>query len=172
MFPLICRLFLAFSILRVVGAQTLYGVSQISPTVTVVESASRTYSVIGVGEDGATTYVEKESESFLAFVFPSTTEIVLSAPTTFTLTFVQDPYGERASASSGLKFPPQKCGFGADGQGTCVVEVGIGTATTTTTYSGPVEPFYTFPSAATLPIPLIPRAIFCALGVAVALSIL
>ncbi|KAJ7484491.1 hypothetical protein FB451DRAFT_1393038 [Mycena latifolia] len=152
-----------------VGAQTLYGISQISPVATVVESpASRIYSAIGVGADGATTYVEEDIESFIAFIFPSTTEIVLSEPTTLTGTFVQDASGERASTSSGLVYQAETCGFGADGHGTCVDEFGRGSLTVTQTFSGVVEPFYTFPSAATLSAPFIPpsRAIFCALAVA------
>ncbi|KAJ7485694.1 hypothetical protein FB451DRAFT_1432370 [Mycena latifolia] len=150
------RFFVPFWILTLVGAQTLYGVSEISPSPTVVESLSRTISAIGVGADGATTYVEEGTESFLAFVYPSTTQILLSTPSPFTGTFVQDASGERFSASSGQKFQAQTCGFGADGQGTCVEKVPIGPVTETQTYSGPVVPVYTLPSAATFPTPLIP----------------
>ncbi|KAJ7484493.1 hypothetical protein FB451DRAFT_1393039 [Mycena latifolia] len=169
---LICRLFFVFSVLRVVGAQTLYDVSQTIPSQTEVESVSRTYSAIGVGADGATTYVAKFIQSFIAFEYPSTTQIAISSPTTATLTFVQDASGQRFTASEGTVVQFRTCGFGADGQGTCVDKLAIGTATGTQTYSSPVEPFYTFPSAATLPAPLTPRAILCALGIVVALSIL
>ncbi|KAJ7484492.1 hypothetical protein FB451DRAFT_1363991 [Mycena latifolia] len=171
MVPLICRFFGTLWILRLVGAQTLYAVSQpeIIPSQTVVESASLTYSAIGVGADGATTYLEKDVESFLALVYPSTTQILLSTPTTVTVTFVQDASGQRFTASEGTVVQFRTCGFGADEQGTCVDKFAFGTATKTQTYSGPVEPFYTFPSAATLSAPFISRAISCALGMMVLL---
>ncbi|KAJ6501282.1 hypothetical protein DFH09DRAFT_1444726 [Mycena vulgaris] len=158
MASLVCRLSVALWLVGLVGAQTLYDVVPTQPP-TAVASASFVIAAVGVGADGATTYVEKGTESYLAFEYSDVggtfTKTLLSTPTAFTRTFVEDASGYRGSVSMTNGIFVETCAFGADGHAACVQAIPLGSlGTETVTVSGSVAPFYTLTSAASVSVAL------------------
>ncbi|KAJ7359691.1 hypothetical protein DFH08DRAFT_846743 [Mycena albidolilacea] len=148
------RLILLISLATIVRAQTLLAVSPLQTTgsVTFVESATESVSALGVGADGLTTYLRVGAETLALEISGTVTKTLLQASDAilYTETFLEDASRYIAGATdSGLS---QSCTFGADGEGSCVnqfVSQGPGGASTlTSTYSGPVVPWYTLPNAA------------------------
>ncbi|KAF7343108.1 hypothetical protein MVEN_01741200 [Mycena venus] len=134
---------------------TLYGLSAVPGPTSLILAESITVSAIGVGGDGWTTYVEEEAITSQVIVAPSTTITAISVPTTLPFTFEENASGERYSlpmTEVGATLY-ESCGFGADGQGTCVEHQLIQSTEEIlfVTTSGSVAPWYTLaasPSAA------------------------
>ncbi|KAJ7676662.1 hypothetical protein DFH06DRAFT_1121971 [Mycena polygramma] len=143
MVPLLVLLFLT-SIQA--SAQTLMGISvDNSPSQSLVEAESIFISAGGTDPAGGTTYVEVEVVTKYIVMGPSgTTLTALSAPTTYTETFVNDASGRHNIVSDGsTAYVQQSCGFGANGRGTCIDIIPGPKTTQTLTVSGDVVPFYT-----------------------------
>ncbi|KAJ7185863.1 hypothetical protein C8R46DRAFT_1061934 [Mycena filopes] len=130
-------------------AQTLLLVSPLQTgPVTILETGILSISPLGVGADGMTTYLEVGAETLAVEISGTVTQTLVSTPVPYTATFVEDASRFMIGASgTGLS---ESCTFGADGQGACVQEFVFpgGSATSTTTYSGPVQPWYTLNAAA------------------------
>ncbi|KAJ7311563.1 hypothetical protein DFH08DRAFT_897985 [Mycena albidolilacea] len=133
------------------GPVTLYGLSGSSGPTSILAAESISISALGVGTDGWTTYVEEAVFTSEVMVAPSTTITLISTPTTATLTFEENASGYRESVpltEVGATLY-ESCGFGGNGQGTCVLhqliqstqEAAFGTIT------GSVVPFYTLGSS-------------------------
>ncbi|KAJ6614576.1 hypothetical protein B0H10DRAFT_1950554 [Mycena sp. CBHHK59/15] len=142
--------FLAWIGLAAIGlahAQTLLFVSPLqTDAATISEDTTLSISAIGVSSDGMTTYVEVGAETKAVQYASDFTRTLLSTPVSYTATFVEDASRfEIGGSSSGLA---QTCVFGADGQGTCVYEFREPLTTIISTYSGPVDPWYTLNAAA------------------------
>ncbi|KAJ7698715.1 hypothetical protein B0H17DRAFT_1196812 [Mycena rosella] len=155
MFSLICgRASATVLFLGLVGAQTLYHVSQSGQFTTEVISQTFSISAVGVGADGGTTYVEDVTESYIAIDYSDTTVTVRSTAYPYTLTFVADASGYRINEPMDDGTLIETCGFGADGHGTCVEQLPDAN-TDTITRSGLAVPYYTLPAAIT-PAPTAP----------------
>ncbi|KAJ7864755.1 hypothetical protein B0H14DRAFT_3133581 [Mycena olivaceomarginata] len=133
------------------GPVTLYGVSASSGPTSLLNDGSISISALGVGTDGWTTYVEEEVITSEVIAAPSTTITLISTPTTATLTFEENASGYRESVpftEVGATFY-QSCGFGGNGQGTCVQHQLIQSTQDAAfeTISGSVVPFYTLSSS-------------------------
>ncbi|KAJ7665938.1 hypothetical protein DFH06DRAFT_1185435 [Mycena polygramma] len=131
-----------------VRAQTLQVVSPFqTDSVTVLATGPLSISALGVGADGMTTYVEVGAETLAVEISGTVTKTLNSLPISYTATFVEDASKFMiGTTGSGLS---ESCTFRADGQGACVenfVAAG-GASTLTSTYSGPVEPWYTLNAA-------------------------
>ncbi|KAJ7911560.1 hypothetical protein B0H13DRAFT_2009160 [Mycena leptocephala] len=118
-------------------------------SVTYLEFGSDSISVIGVGTDGFTTYVDVGVKTLAVDISGTTTSTEFSSPFSlaYTRTFAEGASGYMISTPGSLD--SLACAFGANGQATCVDEnvnvVGPGSSTTAfITYSGLVEPLYTF----------------------------
>ncbi|KAJ7108750.1 hypothetical protein C8R44DRAFT_803509 [Mycena epipterygia] len=132
-----------------VRAQTLQLVSPPQPeSVTILESTTVSISALGVGSDGMTTYVEVGAETLAIEISGGVTQTLLSTPIEFTATFVEDASKFMIGTTDSGLF--ESCTFGADGQGSCVNQFVApgGGSTLTTTFSGPVQPWYTLNAAA------------------------
>ncbi|KAJ7697586.1 hypothetical protein B0H17DRAFT_1197252 [Mycena rosella] len=144
------RFLLCVGFASMVHGQTLQLVSPIQ-TGSVTALASDTplsISELGVGADGMTTYVEVGAETLAVEISGTVTRTLLSTPLSFTATFVEDASRWRIGTTGRGLF--ESCTFGADGNGACVNEFvdSGGASTLTSTYSGPVLPWYTLNAAA------------------------
>ncbi|KAJ7110880.1 hypothetical protein C8R44DRAFT_742657 [Mycena epipterygia] len=125
---------------------TLYEVSDtavgLGPTLVIQESV--TFEAAGIGTDGATTYREVVVESALGEGNPTMTSLTpFRTPVKATGNFIADASGYIIEVPfEGSMIVAASCRFGSDGSGTCVAEL-LAPLATTTTYSGPVVPFYT-----------------------------
>ncbi|KAJ6582953.1 hypothetical protein DFH09DRAFT_1145001 [Mycena vulgaris] len=145
-FLLFCQ---CIGLASVVHGQTLQFVSPLQVgSVTVLGGETISISPLGVGADGMTTYVEVGAETFAAEVSGTSTRTLLSTPIPFKATFVEDASKFMIGTTDSGVFA--SCTFRADGNGACVEQfVAPGrTSTFTTTYSGPVLPWYTLNAAA------------------------
>ncbi|KAK7044878.1 hypothetical protein R3P38DRAFT_2881396 [Favolaschia claudopus] len=135
----------------IAAAQTLKLVTPVQTGgVTVLVSQTDSISALGVGADGMTTYLRVGAETLAVEISGTVTKTLLAAPIPYTETFLEDASKFVMGASdSGLS---ETCTFGADNQGACVVQFvsagPSGTSTLTSTYSGPVVPWYTLNAAA------------------------
>ncbi|KAJ7060936.1 hypothetical protein C8F01DRAFT_177573 [Mycena amicta] len=132
-------------------AQTLKAVTPL-PTgpVTVIVGQRVSVSALGVGADGMTTYLEVGAETLALEASGTVTQTLLTGEIPFTATFLEDASRIVIGTTGSGLF--ESCTFGADGTGTCVnqfVDVGASTTSTlTTTFTGPVVPWYTLNAAA------------------------
>ncbi|KAF7317230.1 hypothetical protein HMN09_00458100 [Mycena chlorophos] len=140
---------------------TVYAVT-VPQTLTGVQFVSQSLSFlpIATGADGETTYLEQEVESYDAEVFPSTTLVQLSTPTTFDWVFAESSGGFRQSlvVPDQTAVPTQQvvvnCTFtGTQGKAICLEVVGFyyGPETSsvsldfeTQTFTGLVVPTFTY----------------------------
>ncbi|KAJ7054258.1 hypothetical protein C8F01DRAFT_1260001 [Mycena amicta] len=111
------------SVAAVAPEITIYGVSDIlstTPTETVLGTDSRTFSLVGVGSDGATTFIEEIAGGNRTLV-DLTTTAPISAMVTQTFQFVESSAGFVLSpvSASGLAFPTETCVFGTHDEATC-----------------------------------------------------
>ncbi|KAJ6616428.1 hypothetical protein B0H10DRAFT_1394333 [Mycena sp. CBHHK59/15] len=81
---LIRRITALLSLVGLASTQTLYYVSQIAQPTTEFVHQTVSLSAVGVGADGATTYVETGVDSYIAIGYSDATETVLSTPHAFT----------------------------------------------------------------------------------------
>ncbi|KAJ7021390.1 hypothetical protein C8F04DRAFT_1273822 [Mycena alexandri] len=140
---------------------TLHDVFATASGLTQIDSESFSFSAGGVGADGATTYVGVVVESFAVDELASTTVTFADKPFTATVTRVEDASGYRLTSPEEIcedgvctvdtTAPPdvRTCSFGADGQGSCVQQ--LGGESRTLTWSGSVVPIYTLPAATGTP---------------------
>ncbi|KAJ7021389.1 hypothetical protein C8F04DRAFT_269569 [Mycena alexandri] len=146
---------------RTTHAQTLFYVSESQPAQTEIIYETFSLSAVGVGTDGATTYIQNVIESYAAFVESATTVTLMSTIATYTNTIIEDasgfreysplldcgPDGCKVDTSAGPVV--QTCTFGTDGHGTCVEKFPF--LSEGVTYSGAVVPYYTLNNTATAP---------------------
>ncbi|KAJ6572025.1 hypothetical protein B0H19DRAFT_1132234 [Mycena capillaripes] len=137
------------TVLQAVHAQTLYRISEMGKPTTEVLAQSVSISAVGVGADGATTYVEELVESYVAIEYSDTTVTVLSTPAPeVTVTFVEDASNFHESVPFQTGDFLETCAFGQDGHGTCIDKFPYPSSTLTRTVSGTVVPYYIFAAAA------------------------
>ncbi|KAK7030211.1 hypothetical protein R3P38DRAFT_2933685 [Favolaschia claudopus] len=131
---------------------TLKGLTQEQLSETTINLGHTEISAIGTDAQGGTTYVEVAEYTSLIAILPSLTLTVLSTPTAFTETFVEDAShfsGAIAFFPGGMR--PQtaieECNFGADSLGTCALRIGDATGpngeSAVVTESGTVVPITT-----------------------------
>ncbi|KAJ7069156.1 hypothetical protein C8F01DRAFT_1363407 [Mycena amicta] len=150
---------LVLSLRAVHGQATIYGVSVTATTSLAVPdpviSQSLNFIPSAVGPDGVTTYIEQVVESYEAFIYPDTTDVVLSTPITFDFIFAESSGGFTASgfvppaASASATFPGDidSCTFDGSGNAVCVDIIpdglGQGAHPLTLTRSGTLVPIFT-----------------------------
>ncbi|KAJ6611924.1 hypothetical protein B0H10DRAFT_338633 [Mycena sp. CBHHK59/15] len=141
---------LLLAIIHAVHGQTLYTLSGVNPTFTLIVEGTTSLSAIGVGSDGWTTYTQSGTVSFEVAVEPSTTFTIInpSAPAMLVGEFEENASGFRFSALGLGGEHAETCAFGADGRGTCVERIVEAASTILDTFSGSVVPFYTLAAPA------------------------
>ncbi|KAJ6521436.1 hypothetical protein B0H19DRAFT_1272503 [Mycena capillaripes] len=104
---------------------TLYDITQLVASQTIVTPDSVSVSAVGTNSNGETTYVEVVVQTSVLVLEPSTTITALSVPITYTQTFVEDASGWHGtvpffdSDGSPSFDAVESCSFGSDGPVIC-----------------------------------------------------